>query len=187
MSYAPNLYTVSALAVEFGMDRRRMAKICARIEPAQRKPYNRYFISDVYKQIGHDGPVVEISEIQRRRQHAEMNKAELEAGRMAGSLVDLESHINLLGKVADVVRDRVLGIASKVAPYVALESRQSVCKNIIDDECRKILNEIGRIVRDIPTDSVETSAEVVDNVQSVPPAAEAQRRRVGRPRKGSVA
>ena len=82
-----------------------------------------------------------------------------------------------------MVRGRLTAIPSKTAPALALENKQTVCKEIGEHEIRECLQEVSRTISD---DSFFEGKESTEETgQEVPATSEIKRRRVGRPRTGT--
>mgnify|MGYP001156979983 CR=1 FL=1 len=73
---------------------------------------------------------------------------ELELADAQNNTISISDHGEVIGSIGDTVRGRLLVLPSKLAPALALESKQGLCKQIIEDEIRNTLAEIARIVSD---------------------------------------
>ena len=77
-----------------------------------------------------------------------------------------------------------MAIPSKTAPALALENKQTVCKEIVEHEIRECLQEVTRTISD---DNIyEGKESLEETVPKVSATTETKRKRVGRPRTGTV-
>ncbi|MBP3690900.1 MAG: hypothetical protein J6I74_06200 [Schwartzia sp.] len=70
-------------------------------------------------------------------------KTELEVARMRGQLIDVTDVRRLWGDIANTVMQNLIHLPSKIAPMVQMMDNVEVIASIIDDEIRKILNDIA--------------------------------------------
>jgi hypothetical protein len=73
---------------------------------------------------------------------------ELELADAQNNTISISDHGEVIGTIGDTIRGRLLVLPSKLAPALALESKQGLCKQIIEDEIRSTLAEISRLVSD---------------------------------------
>ncbi|MBF0293870.1 MAG: hypothetical protein HQL96_01665 [Magnetococcales bacterium] len=71
-------------------------------------------------------------------------KAELELGRLKGSLLDAEDVKREVFEMARRTRDRILGIPYRVAASLAAETDAKAIERLLDDELRTALEELSR-------------------------------------------
>ena len=74
--------------------------------------------------------------------------AELELERTQENTISVADHGEIIGRLGDTLKGRLLVMPSKLAPALALETKQGLCKQIVDDEIRSTLKEISRVVSD---------------------------------------
>ena len=94
------------------------------------------------------GKVLDLDDARKRKLHAEAMLVELELADAQENTISISDHGEVIGGLGDVIRGRLLVLPSKLAPALALESKQGLCKQIIEDEIRSTLAEIARIVPD---------------------------------------
>lgn len=107
--------------------------------------------------IAATGPVAE----QRARLlRAQAAIAEMEARRLAGELVVAADVATTTFSVQRAVRDRMAGIADRIAPIVAAETDVACCHSIIAAEVRVALGDVVDGLRDTP--AAVGAAQVAD-------------------------
>ena len=102
----------------------------------------------IRKLKGKRSNIVNIDEARQRKINAEASLAELALSKEENSTISISDHGEVIGTIGDTIRGRLLVLPSKLAPALALESKQGLCKQIIEDEIRSTLAEIARIVSD---------------------------------------
>ena len=102
----------------------------------------------IRKLKGKNSNIVSIDEARQRKINAEASLAELALAKEQDGTLSISDHGEVIGLIGDTVRGRLLVLPSKLAPALALESKQGLCKQIIEDEIRSTLAEIARIVSD---------------------------------------
>lgn len=70
-------------------------------------------------------------------------KTELEVARMRGQLIDVQDVRRLWGDIANTVMQNLIHLPSKVAPMVLMMDNVEIIASIMDEEIRKILEEIA--------------------------------------------
>ena len=109
------------------------------------KSYVMYLQSRV---DGNSSGVIDLDEARKRKLQAEAMLAELELERTQENTISVAEHGESIGKLGDTLKGRLLVMPSKLAPALALETKQGLCKQIVDDEIRSTLKEISRVVSD---------------------------------------
>lgn len=102
----------------------------------------------VRKMKGKNSKIVSIDEARQRKMNAEASLAELTLADAQNNTISISDHGEVIGGLGDTVRRRLLVLPSKLAPALALESKQGLCKQIIEDEIRSTLAEIARVISD---------------------------------------
>ena len=97
---------------------------------------------------GNSTGVIDLDEARKRKLQAEAMLSELELQTAQGNTISVADHGDTIGKLGDTLKGRLLVMPSKLAPALALETKQSLCKQIVEDEVRSTLTEISRIVSD---------------------------------------
>ena len=133
-----------------------------------------------------DGNIINLEEARRRKLAAEADLAEIELAKARERIVSVEDHGDLVGRIGDVIRMKLLAVPSKCAPAVALEPDQGICKQIIDDEIRSTLTELARLVSLESGGIKEDAGSSESPGEEISASTETKNRRVGRPRKGAV-
>jgi phage terminase Nu1 subunit (DNA packaging protein) len=145
------------------------------------------YVKYLQKIVEGSSAVIDFEQAKKRKIHAEAGLAELELARAKNSILLIKDHGEIIGKVADSVKARLLAIPSKLAPSVALEANQNICKTLIEDEIRRTLTELARVVSDDSGISKLSEVREEEAKQKISSTSQVKRSRVGRPRKGSVA
>ena len=122
----------------------------------------------------------------KRKLHAEASLAEIELSKAQELIISVDDHGEVIGKIGDLVKGRLMGIPSKTAPAVALEEKQTVCKQIIEDEIRECLSELARLISDDRSRQGKGGRGKKETGETVSATPETKRKRVGRQRKGTV-
>ena len=81
--------------------------------------------------------------VKAKHEIVKTQKTELEVARMRGQLVDVQDVRRLWGDIANTVMQNLIHLPSKVAPMLQMVESVEVISGIIDEEIRKILNEIA--------------------------------------------
>ena len=92
--------------------------------------------------------VIDLDEARKRKLHAEAMLVELELETAQGNTISVADHGDTIGRLGDTLKGRLLVMPSKLAPALALETKQGLCKQIVEDEIRSTLTEISRVVSD---------------------------------------
>ena len=109
------------------------------------KSYVMYLQSRV---DGNASGVIDLDEARKRKLQAEAMLSELELQTAQGNTISVADHGDTIGKLGDTLKGRLLVMPSKLAPALALETKQGLCKQIVEDEIRRTLKEIARVVSD---------------------------------------
>lgn len=150
MAMRSGLWSISAIATEFGMDRRTVAKRLDGIEPAGEKSgHSAWRLSDVVSALTGKSreQQEEVDEVRdkARLMRAKADIAEFEARRLGGELVPVgDAEAAWIDAVARF-RARCLGIPSKAAPMVAQEGLPEACHEIIETFIHEALAELAEI------------------------------------------
>ncbi|MDT8328524.1 MAG: hypothetical protein RQ750_14260 [Roseovarius sp.] len=150
MAMRSGLWSISAIATEFGMDRRTVAKRLEGIDPAGEKSgHSAWRLADVISALTGRAPEQrdEIDEAsdKARLMRAKADIAEFEARRLSGELVLVEDAEAAWIDAAARFRARCLGIPSKAAPMVAQEGLPETCHEIIETFIHEALAELAEI------------------------------------------
>ena len=81
--------------------------------------------------------------VKAKHEVVKTQKTELEVARMRGQLIDVQDVRRLWGDIANTVMQNMIHLPSKIAPMVLMMDNVEVVAGIIDEEIRKILNEIA--------------------------------------------
>ena len=113
------------------------------------------------------GKVLDLDDARKRKLHAEAMLVELELADAQKNTISILDHGEVVGSLGDIIRGRLLVLPSKLAPALALETKQGLCKQIIEDEIRSTLAEIARIVSDDGNRKPESVAGEKETIKAV--------------------
>jgi len=138
--------SISELSHLTGFDRRRIrAALCDM--PASKGAKGAVMYETIealpllYLQPG-DGDTFDLTTERARLAHHQANKAALEAGLLAGSLVEIEAVADIVGAEYANVRSKLLVIPSKAAPQV-IGLSIAAAKALLDDMIFEALDELA--------------------------------------------
>lgn len=144
MSMTPKGFSISALAVELGRDRRTIGNACAGLTPVGRQgKADLYRLSDVVEALAAPAKPKSFDEAKARKMAADAELAELELERERGEVVRIEEVAKAIGEEYAATRAKLLAIPSKLAPRVALETDEGACRELIAREITEALNELA--------------------------------------------
>ena len=131
-----------------------------------------------------DSDVVSIDVARQRKTAAEAELAEIELAKARADVVSINDVALQWDAVLGACRTRLLGVPTKVAPMVAVETDQSLVKDTLEDA---IYTALGELAADWVSDEPGGDGEPKPSVQEQPsedgPTAKTNDKRVGRPRK----
>ena len=81
--------------------------------------------------------------VKAKHEIVKTQKTELEVAKMRGQLIDVQDVRRLWGDIANTVMQNLIHLPSKLAPMLQMMDSVEVISSIIDEEIRKILNEIA--------------------------------------------
>lgn len=90
-----------------------------------------------------DLSAMDMDEAKRRKLSAEAAMAEILLDKERGEIAEIATIVGVVGKGLDACRARLLGISSKIAPVLALETSPVTIKEIVDDAVHEALDEIS--------------------------------------------
>lgn len=175
-------YTVSSLAVELRMDRRKVGKLLEGLEPHRKnKSVGYYWLRDVFDHIQNGSnekldPQQEQAKLNRERRLQVAQDRALKEGELCETAVVEKYWSDLLVNL----KNNILGIPHKVAHRVMAAAQHSEGVLILETACRETLENLA------DTGIPETTPKP-DSQQGVKPAAKTKRKSVGRSRKKAVA
>ncbi|SMC42862.1 Phage DNA packaging protein Nu1 [Fulvimarina manganoxydans] len=90
-----------------------------------------------------DLSAMDMDEAKRRKLAAEAAMAEIVLDKERGEIAEIATIMGVVGKGLESCRARLLGISSKIAPILAMETDATTAKEIVDDAIHEALNEIS--------------------------------------------
>ena len=131
--------------------------------------------------------VVSLDEARQRKLAAEAKLAEIEVAKAEGGVVTIQIVEKSWTDLVHAVRGRLLALPQNVAAMVAVEDDTGKCEALINREIKSALAEFGDgKLPDIRERDKEPDKSAGKGDAGVRTAARPKRKRVGRPRKGSV-
>ncbi len=132
--------------------------------------------------------VVSLEEARQRKLAADARLAEIEVAKAESAVVNVEVIEKGWTDLVHTVRGRLLALPQNVAAMVAVEDDTGKCEALLSREIRSALAELGDgKLPDIEERAGEPDESAGEGDESVSAAAGPKRKRMGRPRKGSVA
>jgi hypothetical protein len=133
----PTAWSISGLAIELDIDRRKAAALVRDLEPVEREGrVAMYRMADavaalVGRRGGGDAP--DSDPDKRRLLRARADIAEMEADRMAGALIAADDVTKTWVAIVANCRARLLAIPTKAASLVAVEATPEKCFEVLTD------------------------------------------------------
>lgn len=90
-----------------------------------------------------NGADYDLDTVKAKHEIIKAEKTQLEVDRMRGQLIDVQDIHRLWGDIANTIKKNLLHLPSKVAPQVIMMDNVEIIASIIDEEIRKILNDIA--------------------------------------------
>ena len=89
------------------------------------------------------GGMLDLDEVKAKHEVIKAEKTQLEVEKMRGQLIDVQDVRKLWGDIANTVMQNLIQLPSKVAPMLRMMDDIELIASIIDEDVRKILNEIA--------------------------------------------
>ena len=132
--------------------------------------------------------VVSLDEARQRKLSADAKLAEIEVAKAESGVATIQVVEKSWSDLVHAVRGRLLALPQNVAAMVAVEDDTGKCEALLSREIRSALAELGDgKLPDIEERAGEPDESAGEGDESVSAAAGPKRKRMGRPRKGSVA
>lgn len=151
----PKKWSISALSVELGIDRRTLARRLEGLDPIEEKEIGRrvertYRMRDVFRHLAAIEQRPTLDDERAKLAILQQERLRLEIASKHGSLVDLNIAREEYRAAFTSIRDRLLTIPARVAPLVSgLDAPAAF--DILNDDIRRCLRDIARggiVVRD---------------------------------------
>ena len=146
MSMTPRLWSISALAVEFDLDRRAVAAALRNVPPAGEKnghPSWRLMDAINILRPGSPGSAPDLEEARARKTAAEAELAEIAVAKARGQLVEIELVAKAVSDEYAATRAKLLALPSKLGPMVAIETASIACQDLIERGIVEALEELS--------------------------------------------
>lgn len=144
MAMTPKGWSISALAVELGRDRRTVAGAVAALTPMGREgKSDLYRLTDVLEVLHGAGKPTDFDEAKTRKMAAEAELAEAELARVRATQVPIADTVSVVGDICTAIRAKNLALPSKWTPILlAAEPTENAFRAILDKAVREVLNEL---------------------------------------------
>lgn len=148
------LWSLNALAVELGRDRRSLARILESLPPDEEETSKSGRVSRRWRMarvVGHlidgergvDGEgSLDLNQERARLARAQREKTELEVAVTRGELIRRQHMMETLGRALTAFRARLLSAASKLAPLVNA-GNPNLARDLIERELNEALSELA--------------------------------------------
>jgi hypothetical protein len=166
----PQGFTISALAVEFRIDRRTIAKRIGDLKPmGERDGAKIYSLADVFRVLAASNADTGPEAAERLRwMKTRADRAALAYRKSLGQLIDVDEMIPVVTAIVMRMKQRMLAIPVKAAPLVAVELEIEPCRAVIETLIHEALAELAStdprlvgVVWDGVTDGADKSKEKV--------------------------
>lgn len=126
MAMTPKGWSISALAVEFGRDRRTVAAAVAGLTPIGREGRaDLYRLTDVLPALVGGGRPTDLDDAKARKLAAEAELAELELAKARGEVVAIGDAAKLIAEEYTAVRSKLLALPTKLAPLLNTDNTEA--------------------------------------------------------------
>ena len=188
MSMTPQLWSISALAVELGMDRRTIAKRIAHVKAAgETAAGKQYRLADVIRAMtdaaAADKAPADYEDAKTRKMTADAVLAEIEVAKARGEVVEIDTMAAAVSEQYATVRARLLALPSKMAPLVVTAKDPTEARDMLERAVVEALEELT-LDRDVAGSGYATpgvSRSLDAGPEDASPAAEADGERMGGP------
>lgn len=107
--------------------------------------------------VAPDGDPIKLAQVRKLIAEAEIK--EQKAALAKREVVRVDDAAMVLSAAIGNAKGKLLGLGSKVAPLVAMESEEGACRDIIDAEVREALEELADVSLDVAFEDVEQIEE----------------------------
>ena len=160
MSMTQKLWTISALAVEFDMDRRAVAKRLNDVTPAKRDKRGAYYkLEEAARAIvgsTASPEVISWDEARARKVAAEAEMAEMELAKERGLLLPVEMVAEINENIFGIFRARMTALPAKAAPDVFSADSLTEAKTLLKQHINAALDELATNVVETYEDDTDT-------------------------------
>ena len=148
MAMSQNLWSVSALSVEFGLDRRTVGQRLNNVEPAQVKgKVKKYKLQDAAKailgQVATTGGILSYDEARARKMAAEAELSEIELQKERGEVLPLDVINAINNEIFGNFRAKLLALPAKSAPDIFASSNVKEAKALLRKSINDVLEELS--------------------------------------------
>ncbi len=145
MAMVAQHWSLSALAVELGKDRRFVGKLLEGLTPASsdgRGP--KYLMRDVVGAMTEGGDL-DATQERARKDKALADKTEIQVLQMRDELLPSDEVARAWGDHITAARSRLLTMGATLGPQVAIESDVVRCRRLIDSQVKDALAELREL------------------------------------------
>lgn len=175
MAMTPKGWSISALAVELGRDRRTVAAAVAGLTPMGREgKADVYRLAEVLEVLNGAERPSDYEASKARKMAADADLAEAERDRVRGTQVPIADTVTVVGEICGALRAKCLAVPSKWTPMLVADGTPAGIQALLDRAMREALNEL---VADAAV--IAAGGELSDDGGDAEAAAGADRERVG--------
>ena len=131
------------------------------------------------------GHSVDLEEAKRRKLAAEAALAELELKKAEAQVMSITAHLRLVDALYSHLRGAWLALPNNLTPKLAAANTPARLKSALETHARNSLKELAETLNTALAKLEEPDPQAPAAPQKAVAAAQPQRRRVGRPRKGT--
>jgi hypothetical protein len=151
MSMTQNLWTVSSLSVEFGMDRRTVAQRLNGVQPVQVKGrVKKYSMHDAAKaiigQVQTNEGILSYDEARARKMAAEAELSEIELQKERAEVLPIDVVNIINNEIFGNFRAKLLALPAKAAPDVFSSTNVKEAKAILRKNINGVLEELSNML-----------------------------------------
>lgn len=144
MAMTPQGWSISAIAVELGRDRRTIAAACAQVEPCGSDRRGKlYRLADVVAAMMPSGKPADLDEARARKTAAEAELAEIAVAKARREVVEIALVAKAVSDEYAATRAKLLALPSKLGPLVAIETNATACQDLIERGIVEALEELS--------------------------------------------
>ena len=146
MAMTPRTWSISALAVELGVDRRTIAAAVRDVPPAAPGAKGpEWRLADVLRVMrgGASGATPDLEEARARKLAAEAELAEIAVAKARGAVVEIDVVARVVSEEYAATRAKLLSLPSKLGPMAAIETSATACQELIERGIVEALEELS--------------------------------------------
>ena len=154
MAMLQNYWSISALAVEFGLDRRTVAQRLNSVEPVQTKgKVKKYKLQEAAKaiigQVNIGDGILSYDEARARKMSAEAELSEIELQKERGDVLSIDVINTINNEIFGNFRAKLLALPAKSAPDIFASTNVTEAKSLLRKSINDILQELSDMMIEV--------------------------------------